>query len=69
MTSVTAHDYAWMRSSQFFRYALEAGYTLTLVRGVAPGAISRFRDSGVRDSGPGCVDAGRWRFRGVGPLS
>ncbi|MFD4507021.1 DUF6461 domain-containing protein [Streptomyces sp. NPDC058457] len=36
MTSVTAHDYAWTRSSRLFRYALEAGYTLTLVRGVAP---------------------------------
>ncbi|MFF1746189.1 DUF6461 domain-containing protein [Streptomyces mirabilis] len=36
MTSVTAHDYAWIRSSPLFRYALETGYTLTLVRGVAP---------------------------------
>jgi hypothetical protein len=36
MTSVTARDYAWIRSSPLFRYALEVGYTLTLVRGVAP---------------------------------
>ncbi|PWJ02272.1 hypothetical protein DKG34_39575 [Streptomyces sp. NWU49] len=32
-------------------------------------AISRFRDSGVRDRGPGRVVAGGWRFRGAGPLS
>lgn len=36
MTSVTAHDYAWIGSSPLFRYALETGYTLALVRGVAP---------------------------------
>jgi hypothetical protein len=36
MTSVTAHDYAWIRSSALFGYALETGYTLSLVRGVAP---------------------------------
>ncbi|MFB7575391.1 DUF6461 domain-containing protein [Streptomyces sp. NPDC056165] len=45
MTSVTAHDYAWIRSSQFFRYALEAGYTLTLVRGVAPGEVLRVMEA------------------------
>ncbi|MFJ9350987.1 DUF6461 domain-containing protein [Streptomyces sp. NPDC101237] len=36
MASVTAHDYAWIRSSPLFAYALESGYTLTLLRGVAP---------------------------------
>ncbi|MET8422127.1 DUF6461 domain-containing protein [Streptomyces sp. NPDC005134] len=41
MTSVTAHDYAWIRSSPLFRYALETGYTLTLVRGVAPREVLR----------------------------
>lgn len=37
MTSATADDYAWIRSSPLFGYALECGYTLTLVRGVTPG--------------------------------
>ncbi|UXY32102.1 DUF6461 domain-containing protein [Streptomyces sp. HUAS TT20] len=41
MTSVTAHDYAWIRSSSWFRYALHTGYTLTLVRGVSPGDVQR----------------------------
>ncbi|MGW2640974.1 DUF6461 domain-containing protein [Streptomyces sp. NPDC001348] len=41
MTAVTAHDYAWTGSSPLFGYALEAGYTLTLVRGVAPGEVLR----------------------------
>ncbi|WP_327278458.1 DUF6461 domain-containing protein (plasmid) [Streptomyces sp. NBC_01224] len=45
MTSVTAHDYAWIRSSPFFRYALETGYTLTLVRGVAPGEVLRVMEA------------------------
>ncbi|MFD7491054.1 DUF6461 domain-containing protein [Streptomyces sp. NPDC059832] len=40
MTSATAHDYAWIRSSPFFHYALETGYALTLglvVGGPEPG--------------------------------
>lgn len=41
MTSVTAQDYAWIRSYPLFGYALEAGYTLTLVRGVAPVEVLR----------------------------
>ncbi|MCF3131192.1 DUF6461 domain-containing protein [Streptomyces olivochromogenes] len=41
MTSATAHDYAWIRSSPLLRYALETGYTLTLVRGVAPTEVLR----------------------------
>ncbi|WP_416984602.1 DUF6461 domain-containing protein [Streptomyces sp. T028] len=42
MSSVTAADYGWIRSSSsssLFRYALEVGYTLTLVRGVSPTAV------------------------------
>ena len=40
MSSATAADYGWIRSSSsLFRYALEAGYTLTLVRGVSPAAL------------------------------
>ncbi|MFJ2652073.1 DUF6461 domain-containing protein [Streptomyces sp. NPDC087420] len=40
MISATAADYGWIRSpSSFFTYALEAGYTLTLVRGVSPAEL------------------------------
>ncbi|GAB2814504.1 hypothetical protein GCM10027073_53200 [Streptomyces chlorus] len=56
MTSVTAHDYAWIPSSPFFRYALEAGYTLTLVRGVAPGEVLRVMEAEPRGTCTG-VDA------------
>ncbi|MER5940164.1 DUF6461 domain-containing protein [Streptomyces sp. NPDC001928] len=45
MTSVTAHDYAWIRSSPLFRHALESGYTLTLVQGVAPGDVLRVMEA------------------------
>ncbi|MFF8431242.1 DUF6461 domain-containing protein [Streptomyces sp. NPDC016566] len=41
MTSATAHDYAWIRSSSWFGYALDTGYTLTLVRGVTPADVHR----------------------------
>lgn len=41
MTSVTAHDYAWIRSSPVFRRAMDTGYTLTAVRGVAPDEVLR----------------------------
>ncbi|MEU9371976.1 DUF6461 domain-containing protein [Streptomyces avermitilis] len=41
MTSATAHDYVWIRTSRLFRYALEVGYTLTLVRGVTPEDVLR----------------------------
>ena len=49
MTSVTAHDYAWIRSSPLFRYALETGYTLTLVRGVAPREVLRVMEGAKED--------------------
>ncbi|AOR29965.1 hypothetical protein BFF78_01700 [Streptomyces fodineus] len=45
MTSVTAHDYAWIRSSSLFRYGLETGYTLTLVRSVAPTEVLRVMEA------------------------
>ncbi|MCT9082208.1 DUF6461 domain-containing protein [Streptomyces fulvoviolaceus] len=42
MTSPTAADYGWIRSpSSLFAYALEVGYTLTLVRGVSPAQLLR----------------------------
>jgi hypothetical protein len=36
MTSATASDYAWIRSSAVCRYALETGYGLSLLQHVAP---------------------------------
>lgn len=42
MTSATAADYGWIRSSSsLFGYALDSGYTLTLVRGVSPEELLR----------------------------
>lgn len=41
MTSVTAHDYAWIHTSPSFRYAREIGYSMTLVRGVDPEEVLR----------------------------
>ncbi|MFJ3825865.1 DUF6461 domain-containing protein [Streptomyces nodosus] len=45
MTPVTAHDYAWIRSSPLLDHALETGYTLTLVRGVAPRDVLRVMEA------------------------
>ncbi|MEV6510183.1 DUF6461 domain-containing protein [Streptomyces sp. NPDC051642] len=45
MTSVTARDYAWIRSSPLFDCALEIGYTLSLVRGVAPREVLRVMEA------------------------
>ncbi|MEU9755864.1 DUF6461 domain-containing protein [Streptomyces althioticus] len=36
MNSVTAHDYAWIRTSPLFALMTEWGYSLTLVRGSTP---------------------------------
>ncbi|MET9887406.1 DUF6461 domain-containing protein [Streptomyces sp. NPDC006430] len=42
MTSATAADYGWIRSSSsLFNYALEMGYTLTLVQGVSSAELLR----------------------------
>lgn len=45
MTSVTAHDYAWIRSTPWFGYALDAGYTLTLTRGASPNEVMRVMEA------------------------
>ncbi|MFE2579596.1 DUF6461 domain-containing protein [Streptomyces sp. NPDC059378] len=45
MTSVTAADYAWIRSSPVFRHAMDTGYTLTAVRGVAPEEVLRIMNA------------------------
>ncbi|MFI6402342.1 DUF6461 domain-containing protein [Streptomyces sp. NPDC050548] len=40
MTTATAADYGWIRSTTSpFRYALESGYILVLVRGVSPARL------------------------------
>ncbi|MEV5987149.1 DUF6461 domain-containing protein [Streptomyces sp. NPDC052051] len=36
MNLVTAHDYAWIRTSPLFRHMMESGYSLTLIRGRTP---------------------------------
>ncbi|MER7822459.1 DUF6461 domain-containing protein [Streptomyces sp. NPDC096097] len=42
MSSATAADYGWIHSPRsLFAYALEIGYTLTLVRGVSPAELFR----------------------------
>jgi len=41
MTSVTARDYTWIRSSPLFGNALDCGYSLALVRGVPPEEVLR----------------------------
>lgn len=51
MTTATAADYGWIRSATSpFRYALESGYTLVLVRGVTPAqllALAEAEERGV----------------------
>ncbi|WP_262058797.1 DUF6461 domain-containing protein [Streptomyces sp. STR69] len=50
MTTATAADYGWIRSATSpFRYPLESGYTLTLVRGVSPAELLAL--AGVEPSG------------------
>ncbi|NEA42003.1 DUF6461 domain-containing protein [Streptomyces sp. SID11385] len=53
MNSVTAHDYAWIRTSPFFRHAQEVGYTLTLIRGRTPEEVLRAAQAEPRGSGNG----------------
>jgi hypothetical protein len=53
MSTATAADYGWIRSeSSFFNFAIEVGYTLTLVRGVTPAELFRVMEAEPRD---GCV--------------
>ncbi|MFD9498168.1 DUF6461 domain-containing protein [Streptomyces sp. NPDC060035] len=56
MTSASAHDFAWIRSSSLFRNAMESGCGLTLVRGVAPGDVLRAMGAEPLGAGMG-VDA------------
>ena len=53
MNSVTAHDYAWIRTSPVFRHMTRSGYTLTLVRGWAPREVLRVMEAEPRGIGEG----------------
>ncbi|MFE3518782.1 DUF6461 domain-containing protein [Streptomyces sp. NPDC059166] len=53
MNSVTAHDHAWIRTSQLFRHMRESGYTLTLVRGRSPREVFRAVEAEPRGTGEG----------------
>ncbi|MER6689483.1 DUF6461 domain-containing protein [Streptomyces minutiscleroticus] len=53
MNTVTAHDYAWIRTSPLFRSMMESGYTLTLVRGRTPREVLRAMEAEPRGTGEG----------------
>lgn len=53
MNLVTAHDYAWIRTSPLFRHMLESGYTLTLIRGRSPQEVLRAMEAEPRGTGEG----------------
>ncbi|MFE7074757.1 DUF6461 domain-containing protein [Streptomyces sp. NPDC057620] len=53
MNSVTAHDYAWIRTSPLFRHMMESGYTLTLIRGRTPLEVLRAMEAEPRGTGEG----------------
>lgn len=53
MNSVTAHDYAWIRTSPLFRHMIESGYTLTLIRGRSPQEVLRALEAEPRGTGEG----------------
>ncbi|MFJ7201710.1 MULTISPECIES: DUF6461 domain-containing protein [unclassified Streptomyces] len=53
MNLVTAHDYAWIRTSPLFRHAMESGYTLTLIQGRSPHEVLRAMEAEPRGTGEG----------------
>jgi hypothetical protein len=53
MNLVTAHDYAWIRTSPLFRHMMESGYTLTLIRGRSPQEVLRAMEAEPRGTGEG----------------
>jgi hypothetical protein len=55
MNLVTAHDYAWIRTSPLFRHAMESGYTLTLIRGRTPREVLRTMEAEARGTGEGAA--------------
>jgi hypothetical protein len=55
MNSVTAHDYAWIRTSPLFRHMMESGYTLTSIRGRSPQEVLRAMEAEPRGIGEGAA--------------
>jgi hypothetical protein len=55
MNLVTAHDYAWIRTSPLFRHMMESGYTLTLIRGRSPQEVLRAMEAEPRGTGQGAA--------------
>ncbi|MFD8261925.1 DUF6461 domain-containing protein [Streptomyces griseoluteus] len=53
MSLVTAHDYAWIRTSPLFHHMMESGYTLTLIRGRSPQDVLRAMGAEPRGTGEG----------------
>ncbi|WP_189948903.1 DUF6461 domain-containing protein [Streptomyces roseolus] len=53
MTLVTAHDYAWIRSSRIFSDAMASGYGLALVRGISPADVLRLMEAEPQGTGMG----------------
>ncbi|MGW2035988.1 DUF6461 domain-containing protein [Streptomyces sp. NPDC001811] len=53
MNLVTAHDYAWIRTSPLFRHMMGSGYTLTLIRGRSPQEVLRAMEVEPRGTGQG----------------
>ncbi|MEU3527170.1 DUF6461 domain-containing protein [Streptomyces sp. NPDC038707] len=53
MNPVTAHDYAWIRTSPLFRHMMGSGYTLTLIRGRSPREVLRAMGAEPRGTGEG----------------
>ncbi|MDN3258606.1 DUF6461 domain-containing protein [Streptomyces sp. CSDS2] len=53
MNLVTAHDYAWVRTSPLFRQMMESGYTLTLIQGRSPQEVLRAVQAEPRGTGEG----------------
>ncbi|MET7436275.1 DUF6461 domain-containing protein [Streptomyces sp. NPDC004082] len=53
MNLVTAHDYAWIRTSPLFRHMMESGYTLTLIQGRSPHEVLQAMEAERRGTGRG----------------
>ncbi|MEU2435542.1 DUF6461 domain-containing protein [Streptomyces rubradiris] len=53
MNLVTAHDYAWVRTSPLFHHMMESGYGLTLIRGRSPQEVLRAMRAEPRGTGEG----------------
>lgn len=53
MNLVTAHNYAWIRTSPLFRHMVESGYTLTLIQGRTPREVLRAMEAVPRGTGEG----------------